>query len=114
MVGTVGPTIGAEYAIDWYVAPLINKYLSQPTITPRGLQVKLLEDIPAPMPFDFYARLQIQKFNGAYAAKPAGNRFSPLARMLQANAYLRIPGEVDGYKAGVTVEAELRWPLEWI
>jgi molybdopterin molybdotransferase len=53
IVGTVGPTVGAEYAVEWYVWPLINKYLSQPNIRPHKLRVKLLEDICSPLSFDF-------------------------------------------------------------
>ena len=95
-------------------APPINKYLSQPTIEPRRLPVRLLEDIDATMPFDFYLRLNVQQLNGSYVAKLAGAHTSSLARLMLANAYLRVPGEVPGHKAGETVEAELRCPLEWI
>ncbi len=114
IVGAVGPTIGAEYAVEWYIAPLINKYLSQPTVEPRRLPVQLLEDIHTPMPFDFYLRMNVQKLAGSYAAKLASAHTASLARLLLANAILRVPGDVPGYKAGETVEVELRCPLEMI
>lgn len=114
IVGTVGPTVGAEYAVEWYVWPLINKYLSQPNIRPHKLRVKLLEDICSPLSFDFYARLVVEQIDVEYTAKPAGGRKSPLANQLMANAFLLIPGEVNCYKAGETAEAELRYPVKWI
>lgn len=114
IVGAVGPTIGAEYAVEWYVGPLINKYLCQPNIAPRRLKVKLQEDLVARMSFDFYTRLMVLQGEEGYVAKLAGARNGPIAKALMANAYLRIPGEVSGYRAGETVEVELRTPLEWI
>lgn len=114
IVGAVGPMLGAEYAVEWYVAPLINKYLFQPNIALRRLKVKLLEDIDGPMSFDFYIRLVVQQCDEGFEAKLAGARNGPIARPMMANAYLRIPGEVNGYKVGEVVEVELRYPLEWI
>lgn len=114
IVGAVGPTLGAEYAVEWYVAPLINKYLFQPNIALQSIKVKLLEEIHAPMPFDFYARLVVERLDEGYGAKLAGPRNGPIAKAMMANAYLRVPGEVKGYKAGEIVEVELKYPLEWI
>lgn len=114
IIGTVGPTIGAEYAVEWFVLPLINKYNSQPTIAPERLQVKLLEDILAPMPFDFYIRLEVKRINGTYMAQPIALRSASLASQMMANAVLHIPQAIQRYHAGETVEVELRYPLEWI
>lgn len=114
IVGTVGPTIGAEYAVEWYVLPLINKYLSLPTIAPRRLQVKLLDEIPAPTPFDFYARLMVNRVNGTYVAKPTGSRNASLVSQMMSNAVLHIPKASQGFTAGEIVDVELRYPLEWI
>ena len=113
IVGTVGPTIGAVYAVEWYVSPLINKYLSQPTAEPQRLKVTLAEEIVLPAPIDVYARMQVRRTGEAYEAirvNPAG----PLAKQMMANAYMLIPGEVQRYKAGEVVEVTLRCPLEYI
>lgn len=107
IIGTVGPTIGAEYAVYWYVEPLINKYLSQPTAQPMHQKVRLLDDVSAPMDFDFYARMEVKEIDGDYVAAPIG-RFAPLAQQLQAKAVLRVPKEIKVYKAGESVEVELR------
>lgn len=113
IVGTVGPTIGAEYAVDWYVKALINKYLHQPMLEPPHLKVKLLDDIMAPMPFDFYARMEITPIEGGFAGKQIGKSAS-LAQQMMADAVLHIPGEVKACKAGEMVEVELKCPIEWI
>jgi molybdopterin molybdotransferase len=108
IVGSVGPTIGAEYAIEWYVLPLINQYYSLPTEKPRLLQVKLLNDINAPMAFDFYMRLIVEPRDGAYVARTTGT----LVDQLMANALLHIPKDVKGYHASDTIEVELCGQLE--
>ncbi|WP_308893724.1 molybdopterin molybdotransferase MoeA [Candidatus Desulfosporosinus nitrosoreducens] len=104
IVGTVGPTIGAVYAMEWFVRPLICKYLFQPMIEPERLKVKLLDDIPAAMEF---AWLEVRQINGFYAAKQIG-RLAPLSRQLQSNATLIMSKESKGYKAGEIAEVELR------
>jgi Molybdopterin biosynthesis enzyme len=114
IVGTVGPTIGAEYAVEWFVLPLINQYLSIPTIPPARLQVKLLGDILAPMPFDFYMRLELRQIDGVYAARPIPPRSATLARQMMAHALLCIPKAIQRYDAGEMVEVELHCPLEWV
>ncbi len=114
IVGTVGPTIGAEYGVEMFVKPLINKYLSIPTVDPERLAVKLLDDIAAPMPFDFYIRLEVQRINGTYVAQAIPPRGAGLARQMNANAVLRVPKTVKGYKAGDMVEVELRQPRAWL
>ncbi|MEN6390787.1 MAG: molybdopterin molybdotransferase MoeA [Syntrophomonas sp.] len=114
IIGTVGPTIGAEYAVEWYVLPLINQYLSLPTVAPRHLQVKLLDELPAPTPFDFYARLVVKRVNKTYVARPTGSRNASLASQMMSNAVLHIPRASQGYTAGEIVDVELRYPLEWI
>ncbi|MEQ8201120.1 MAG: molybdopterin molybdotransferase MoeA [Syntrophomonadaceae bacterium] len=110
IIGTVGPTIGAEYGVEWFVKPLINKYLSIPTAAPEVLAVELLDDIAAPMPFDFYIRLEVQQLDGALVAQPVPVRGAGLVRQMMANAVLRVPGPIKGFKAGETVEVELRQP----
>ena len=88
--------------------PTDNQYYSLPTEKPRLLQVKLLNDINAPMAFDFYMRLIVEPRDGAYVARTTGT----LVDQLMANALLHIPKDVKGYHASDTIEVELRGPLE--
>lgn len=113
ILGAVGPTMGAEYAIEWYVGPLINKYLYQPNIEPKKLKVKLLENISISLPFDLYIKLEVKRVNGLYIAKRI-ERSACMATQMMSNAYLCIPRHFKGYTTGQIVEVSLRWPLEWI
>lgn len=112
IVGTVGPTIGAEYAVEWYVGPLINKYFSQPTVEPRKLKVTLAEKISVLAVTDLYARMQVRRNDRTYEAR----RVTPVAsleKQMMANAYMCIPGH-QGFEAGEIVEVTLRCPVEYI
>lgn len=112
IIGTVGPTIGAEYAVEWFVWPLIEKYYGHPWAAAPKVPIHLLEDVNSPAPFDFYYRLNIVKQGDKYVGTLADNVCSSfLVRHLMANACLRIPGPISGYKAGEVVEAELRQVL---
>ncbi|MDX9872840.1 MAG: molybdopterin molybdotransferase MoeA [Clostridia bacterium] len=109
IIGTVGPTIGAEYAVEWFVWPLMDQYYGRSWPVTRKISVHLLEDVNAPAPFDFYYRLNIMKQGEGYVGALAdGSRSSFLVSRLMANGCLRVPGNIPGYKAGEVVEAELR------
>ncbi|OAA92910.1 molybdopterin molybdotransferase MoeA [Clostridium coskatii] len=115
VIGIVGPPIGAEYTVDWYIMPLINKYLFQPTIKPQRLQVVLTKPIVSKRPFDFYVRIIVKYEDGQYKGTPVIGRDRPVIEgLIYANAHLCIPGSVDGYEAGAKVEVELRCPIELI
>ena len=108
IVGTVGPTVGAEYAVEWYVWPLLGECLFQPTSEPGRVQVKLREDIPSST-IGFYTRLKLEQVDGVYWAKQIKG-FMPLASHMLAQAVLYIPTDVKCYRAGDLVEVELRYP----
>lgn len=115
IIGIVGPPIGADYTADWYVLPLINQYLFQPTVSLPKLEVKLTAPVASKGSSDFYVRLIVKRKGGDYVGIPAMGRGRPAAEgMIWANAHLRIPKGTAGYNAGDRVEVELRRPLELI
>jgi len=87
------------------VQPLVNKYLHQRTIAPERLPVILTENINASF-YDCFLKLEVQLQGGSYVAKQVENSAS-LAKYIQANPNLFIPGMSKGYKAGEIVEVEL-------
>ncbi len=115
IIGIVGPPIGAQYTADFYVLPLINKYLCQPTIQPLKLSVVLEESIVAKPEFDFYMPIIVKWEDGQYKGTPVAAHGTPVVEwMVNANAYLCVPAEVSGYKAGDIVAVELCCPIELI
>ena len=114
IIGLVGPPIGTELTAEWYVKPLINKYLGQPTVKSQTLRVKLLNSVSSPVPFDFYAQLEVINRDGEYFGIPLqGDRFSRINLSVKSNAILHIPSE-KSFDKGELVTVELKVPKEYI
>ncbi len=115
IIGIVGPPIGADYTVDFYVLPLINQFLFLPTVEQQKLLVKLTDAVVSKGSSDFYVRIIVKWTEEGYLGIPAMGRGRPAVEgMVQANAHLRIPKGVAGYEQGDKVEVELRRPLEFI
>ena len=117
VLGLVGPTGGAELTAEWYLRPLIDKYLHRPTVAPQRLTVELMEETKAHVPFDFFMALTVyRRADGSYCAWPGGGpgRGPRITKDGQTtNAVLRIPGG-KVFAAGEQAEVELRIPSEWL
>jgi molybdopterin molybdotransferase/putative molybdopterin biosynthesis protein len=111
IVGTVGPTFGCEFAIDFYVKPLMNSYLGIPDLEPARIKVRLAEDFIHSGKVNFHARLLLTRTTDGFEARRAPFALIP---QLMSDAYLFIPGGSGGYKTGDEVEVVLSKPVEWI
>lgn len=115
IVGAVGPTIGAECAVEWYVRPLVEKYYGASWVRPRKMSVRLTEDIPIPVsrasgePISVYRWFGLSKTADGYDAAPMPQDADASQRML-APIYVSVPKETGGYRRGDIVEATLRFP----
>lgn len=113
ILGLVGPSGGAELTAEWYLQPLICKYLHKPVLPPPTVTVRLMQEVKAHVPFEFFMSLIIYRQpDGSYWAWPGGGpgRAPRLRGDGQLpNAVLRIPGG-RVFAAGEYAEAELRLP----
>ena len=117
LLGLVGPTGGAELTAEWYLRPLIDKYLHRPVVPPERLTVKLMEETKAHVPFDFFMPLTVyQDDDGGYCAWRGGGpgRAPRITKEGQTtNAVLRFAGG-QVFAAGELAEVELRIPRAWL
>jgi molybdopterin molybdotransferase len=119
IVGAVGPSIGAECAMEWYVRPLIAKYYGIEPVTPPTLQVRLTDDIPIPVSaasgkkISVYRWFALKKTPEGYDAVPVSPSAGRSACSL-APVYVSVPKETGGYQSGEIVTATLRFPIEWV
>jgi molybdopterin molybdotransferase/putative molybdopterin biosynthesis protein len=112
VLGLVGPPGGAEITAEFYLQPLINLFLRQKNAEPQKLKAELLEDIEVRMGNDFYAPVVVKKHGEKYIVSICAYN-----ELWKRNGSLKIPrGEenVPRFKAGQTVEVELKYPLNWI
>ena len=116
ILGIVGPPLGAELTVRWFVEPIINLYLRQPIVKPQLLKVELLEEAVSPIPMDFYAQMIIEKKDNKYLARQVLSKTQKSSRVklaVESNAVLNIPkGTV--YKKGDQVVVELKVEEKYI
>lgn len=114
VLGLVGPPRGAELTMDWYVLPLLCRYLGQPVPAPVVVKAQLDGRLKAHVPFSFYAAVELVKAEDGYHAAPLDPFVQSYARCVRACAgVVHIPGG-RVFEPGETVEVELRVPSECI
>ena len=116
ILGIVGPPLGAELTVRWFVEPIINHYLNQPISKPQILEVELLEEAISPIPMDFYAQMIIERKDGKYIGRQVLSKTQKSSRVklaIQSNAVLNIP-KGTSYKPGDKVVVEMKTPPKYI
>ena len=112
IVGLSGPPLGAEPTADWYVKPLVDRFLNQPPASPPKIKALLTADAFSGKTVPFIMRVFAQrKSDGSYVATPLPVPGGPnMAQADRANGFLRIPPNGSGLRSGDCVEIELRYP----
>lgn len=134
IVGISGPPSGAEYTADWYLRPLVEKYLYGAPKPALHIKAKLADDLPErkghgqpgkkapgtvklnPGPKMFGAkRVKLTPAeDGTWELHEIKRGEAPeLIGEDGANAFFRFTDELGGAKAGTEVEVELRYPYTY-
>lgn len=133
VVGISGPPSGAEYTTDWYLRPLVEKYLYGNPKPALRVKAKLAEDLPVRKPHG-----QAKTAPGTTKDNPGPKMFGAKRCVLvptqdctwelrfvergkapelvgedTANAFFRFKDEHGGSPAGTEVEVELRYPYTY-
>lgn len=107
IINIPGPTLGAYYAVDLCVAPLIDALLHQSPEEREIQKITLGDDVKTVDTMEFITRMTIVEKEGSLI----GHSISPSASLpttaRECNALLFVPVGVKGYKKGQQVEVEL-------
>lgn len=114
VIGIPGYPVSAYLAMDWFVKPLMSKFLGQANPERRRLKVKLGKRLVSQMGAEDFIRINIGKVNGEYIATPLTRSAGVTMSMVRADALLRIPIQSQGYEQGEIVEVELYNSIEKI
>ncbi|EEF15434.1 molybdopterin binding domain protein [Campylobacter rectus RM3267] len=111
VLGIVGPSIGAELTMKWYLKPLIEWFSKRPNVKPAVLNVTLMSDFSAPAMLDLYQQVIILKQKESYLCYPPSiiNHSARISCVSYANAVLKIPkGETlfKGDEAAVELKVD--------
>lgn len=114
VVGVPGYPVSAYLALEWFVQPLICKYLGIPVPKRQTITVKLGRRIVSQVGAEDFIRMNIGYVNGQFVANPLTRAAGVTMSYVRADAMLIIPPNISGYEQGDMAEVELLRPLEEI
>lgn len=114
VVGVPGYPVSAYLALEWFVRPLICKYLQIPEPKRQTVTVKLGRRIVSGMGAEDFVRMNIGYVNGQFVANPLTRAAGVTMSYVRADGLLVVPANVSGYEQGEFAEVELLRPLEEI
>lgn len=114
VVGIPGYPVSAYLSLEWFVRPLICKYLGIQEPTREKLTVKLGRRIVSTMGAEDFVRVNIGYIGGTYVATPLTRAAGVTMSLVKADALLIIPPHILGYEQGEMAEVELLKPVSEI
>ena len=114
VVGVPGYPVSAYLALEWFVRPLVCKYLQIPEPKRQTVTVKLGRRIVSGMGAEDFIRMNIGYVNGQFVANPLTRAAGVTMSYVRADGLLVVPANIIGYEQGEHVEVELLRPLEEI
>lgn len=114
IIGVPGYPVSAYFVLDWFVKPLMHRFLGLINPERRRVKVKLGRRLNSKMGAEDFIRMTIGKVNGQYIANPLSRSAGVTMSVVKADGLIRIPIQSQGYEQGEEVEAELYRPLEEI
>lgn len=114
VVGLPGYPVSAYLALEWFIRPLICKYLQIPEPKRQTLLVKLGRRIVSTMGAEDFVRMNIGYVDGQFIANPLTRAAGVTMSLVRADGLLVVPPDQLGYEQGDIVEVELLKSLEEI
>jgi len=114
VVGVPGYPVSAYLALEWFVQPLVCKYLGIPVPKRQTITVKLGRRIVSSMGAEDFVRMNIGYVDGQFVANPLTRAAGVTMSYVRADGLLIVPPSVIGFEQGDSAEVELLRPLEEI
>lgn len=114
VVGLPGYPVSAYLAMEWFVRPLIFKYLGIPEPKREKVRVKLGRRIVSNMGAEDFVRMNIGYVNGEYTANPLTRAAGVTMSLVRADGLLVVPPNSVGMEQGDYADVELYRPLSEI
>ncbi|MEB3101378.1 molybdopterin biosynthesis protein [Ferviditalea candida] len=114
VVGLPGYPVSAYLAMEWFVRPLICKYLGIPEPKRDTLEVTLGRRIVSKMGSEDFVRMNVGYVDGRFVANPLTRAAGVTMSLVRADGLLVVPHDCLGYEQGEQVKLELYKPVEEI
>ncbi|MGI6727207.1 MAG: molybdopterin molybdotransferase MoeA [Anaerovoracaceae bacterium] len=107
IINIPGPTLGAYYAIDLCVTPLIDTLMHQSPEKRETQIITLGENIKTVDTMEFIIRMRVVEKEGSFIGYPVSSSASFPTTARECNALLFVPIGIKGYNKGQEVVVEL-------
>lgn len=114
IIGVPGFPVSAYLSVDWFLKPLIHKYVGITNPKRNLLRVKLGRRVVTKMGAEDFVRVNIGKINGQYIANPLTRSAGVTMSLVRADGILRIPINSQGIEQGKEVNIELYHSIDEI
>lgn len=114
VIGLPGYPVSAYLALEWFVLPLICKYLGIPVPQRDQLEVILSRRVVSTMGSEDFIRMNVGYVNGQFVANPLTRAAGVTMSLVRADGLLVVPSDCLGHEQGEYVKLELYKPEETI
>lgn len=114
VLGIPGYPVSAYLSLEWFVKPLIAKFLGQKDAKRPVVKIRLGRRLVSTMGAEEFIRMNICDVNGELIGIPLSRSAGVTMSLVRADAILVIPADMNGYEIGEEVSVELFKPLEQI
>lgn len=112
VVGVPGYPVSAFLVMDWFLKPLISKYLGVPVPEREKVEVVAGRRIVSAMGSEDFIRVNIGNVDGTFIANPLTRSASVTMSLVKADGIVVIPEDTLGVEQGDRIVAELFKPRE--
>ncbi len=109
-LGIPGYPVSAYFSLEWFVPPLLCRYLGQSEPHREKLKASLGRRIVSDIGIEEHVRMAVGHLDGRFVANPLERGAGITMSLVRADALLIIPAESVGFERGETVELELYRP----
>ncbi len=110
VIGLPGYPVSAYMSLEWFVKPLIYRYLGLPVPQREKLDVTLGRRVVSEIGVEEFVRMTVGYVNGRYIANPLTRGAGVTMSLVRADGLLVIPANLLGFEQDETVAIELYRP----
>ncbi len=111
VIGIPGYPVSAYLSLEWFLRPLICRYLGIHEPVRDKLDVKLGRRVVSTLGAEDFIRMTVAKVSGECVAVPLPRAAGITMSLVRADALLIIPPSIAGYETGEVVSVELLKPV---
>lgn len=107
IVGIPGYPVSAYFDMNFFVKPMINRFIGYKNIEAHKIDAKLAKKIVSSLKHDEFIRVKLGNVNDKIIASPLSRGAGVIMSLVRADGYITVPKNSEGFEAGQTVKVNL-------